>query len=428
MKKLVLVAAHFTPSNLASVHRARLWSQHLREFGWDPTIVTTHHRYYEETLDWELHALVPEDLRVVRTRALPVKPVRVVGDIGIRALPFHYRALAKLAKAGDMDFLHITIPSHYSALLGRLVHLRHGTPYGLDYIDPWVHEWPGTDVRFSRAWTSARLARLLEPWAVRDASLITGVAELYYEGMLERNPDVRRKAVSAAMPYGGSEHDFAEVRERARPTWLFDPSDGRFHVVYAGALLPKAFAVLERFLEGVALLRDHDPQIGERLRVHFVGSGKSPDDPTGFNVLPHVRRLGLEGLVDEHPARVPYTDVLNHLVRASGVLVLGSTERHYTPSKAFQGLLSGRPVLAILHEESTAVELLRRIDQASVISFAEGGLPDAEEIARRLGTLVRSGASAPAGLADGLLDDLSAKASAQLLAEALDRALAGQRR
>ena len=38
------------------------------------------------------------------------------------------------------------------------------------------------------------------------------------------------------------------------------------------------------------------------------------------------------------------------------MLVLGSTEPHYTPSKVFQAMLSRRPVFAMLHRDSTAVE------------------------------------------------------------------------
>ena len=161
MKRVALVAAHFTPSNLAAVHRARLWAQHLPEFGWEPTVVSAHHRHYEEALDWELHALVPESLRVVRTLAFPTKPIRVVGDIGVRALPFLSGALANLAARRELDFLHITIPSNFTAVLGRMIHARYGVPYGIDYIDPWVHEWPGSERRFSKAWTSARLAERL---------------------------------------------------------------------------------------------------------------------------------------------------------------------------------------------------------------------------------------------------------------------------
>src|SRR5436305_15253655 len=153
-RRVALVAAHFPPSNFAAVHRARLWAQYLPEFGWTPTVVTTHWKYYEERLDPDLEMLVPRDLRVIRTRALPTRPVRLVGDIGVRGFWWHYRALRKLAVAREIDFVHITIPSNFSGPLGRLLFRSHGIPYGIDYIDPWVHRWPGVEIPFSRAWAS----------------------------------------------------------------------------------------------------------------------------------------------------------------------------------------------------------------------------------------------------------------------------------
>ena len=161
MRRVAIVAAHFVPSNLAAVHRARLWSLHLREFGWEPVIVTTHWNYYEEKPEPDLLELLPADLKVIRTKAFGTKPIRLVGDIGIRAFWWHYCALGELARQNKMDFLHITIPSNFSACLGRLIHQRYGTPYGIDYIDPWVHQFPGSDQPLTRAWGSARLAERL---------------------------------------------------------------------------------------------------------------------------------------------------------------------------------------------------------------------------------------------------------------------------
>ena len=54
---------------------------------------------------------------------------------------------------------------------------------------PWVNVWPGIDVPFSRAWSSYRLANLLEPWSVRDAALITGMAPGYV-GLWQINAEV----------------------------------------------------------------------------------------------------------------------------------------------------------------------------------------------------------------------------------------------
>lgn len=426
MKRVALVAAHFSPSNLAAIHRSRLWAQHLPEFGWDPLIVTTHWRYYEEKLDWDLHALVDPELRVIRTPALPTRLLRVVGDIGIRGLAFHYRALRKLALNHELDFIHITIPSNYSALLGRMVRARYGVPYGIDYIDPWVHHWPGSEAPLSKAWLSRHLANLLEPWAVRGASLITGVAPGYFEDVFMRNPGLRGRVVAAAMPYGGSEDDFKAIRAKPRAPFLFRPDDGRFHVIYAGAMLPQAYGVLERLLQALRVLRRERPQITSKLSLHFVGTGKSPDDPNGYNIRPLAERYEVTDMVHEHPQRIGYVDVLNHLIHASGVLVLGSTEPHYSPSKLFQAVLSGRPVFALLHEASTAVGMLRESGAGEAMTFTEASLPEPEVLAQKLARFIEA-AMQPREIRWAAFEPYSARASARALAAALDEALARSR-
>src|SRR5215831_1556441 len=184
-RTVALIAPHFPPSNLAGVHRARLLAQHLSEFGWRPIIVTTHWHHYEETLDWGLASLLDPRLEIIRTPAAPTRPVRVVGDIGIRALPWHLAALRRLRRDRRIDFLHITVPSFYSAMLGEFLYRREPLPFGIDYIDPWVHVWPEAQVKYSKAWVSLQFAHRLEPWAVRNAALISGVASSYFEGVLD---------------------------------------------------------------------------------------------------------------------------------------------------------------------------------------------------------------------------------------------------
>ena len=296
-KTVALVAPHFPPSNLAGVHRARLLSQHLHEFGWRPIIVTTHWRHYEEALDWGLASLVDPSVEVIRTAAFPTRPVRIIGDIGIRALPWHLAALRKLRREQRIDFVHITVPSFYSATLGELLYREGPLPFGIDYIDPWVHLSPGTDEkRYTKAWASKKLGEALEPWAVRNAALITGVASAYYEDVLERNPQLRESCLTAATPYGHSTLDFSSASVHSRAPSLFDPNDGKLHLVYAGALLPKGHHVLERFLQGVAILRETRSEIASRLRMHFIGTGKSPNDPISYNVRPVASRLGISDL------------------------------------------------------------------------------------------------------------------------------------
>jgi hypothetical protein len=419
---VALVAPHFPPSNLAGVHRTRLLAQHLHEFGWRPIIVTTHWRHYEEALDWGLASLVDPELEIIRTPAAPTRPVRLVGDIGIRALPWHLAALRRLWRERRVDFVHITVPSFYSAVLGELLYRRAPLPFGIDYIDPWVHTWPEAEVRYSKAWLSLQLAHRLEPWATRNAALITGVASGYFEGVLHRNPGLQNSCVTAAMPYGFSERDFTASAVTSRRATEFDAGDGCLHLVYAGALLPKAHAVMERLLLGVARLKARGRSPAHRLKLHFIGTGRSPQDTSGHNVLPLAQRLGLADAVTEHPHRMAYLDALANLAHAAGVLIVGSTEPHYTPSKVYQAVQSRRPVLALLHQASSAIEVLEKSRAGMVIKLPAQGLPEPDRIADALEAFLSSPYDAQS-VAWSAFEAYSARASAHRLAAALDKAL-----
>ena len=71
MKKILILYPHFPPSNLAGVHRPRLFAHHLPLFGWEPIILTVHEEYYEEGLDHNLKKLLPEGLRIEKVKAFP---------------------------------------------------------------------------------------------------------------------------------------------------------------------------------------------------------------------------------------------------------------------------------------------------------------------------------------------------------------------
>jgi hypothetical protein len=377
LKKILIIAPHFPPSNLASVHRSRLIAQYLPEFGWEPIILAVHEDYYEEKLDHNLERLLPKWLRIEKVRAFPVTKPRVIGDIGLRSFFQLYRRAKHLIRKEQIDFLYIPIPSFYIALLGRWLHASTGIKYGIDYIDPWVHHFPGSNKLFSRHWFSTKIASFLEPIAIKKSSLITGVAQGYYEQVLERNPHLRTQAKLLAMPYGGEKTDHEKLAELDLSPYLFSKKVGKIQLVYAGAMLPKAYAPLEAIFKSVK----SNPNLFHNIEFHFIGTGSLPNDPNSFNIKPYAEKYGLwQTTVFEYAARIPYLDVLVHLNAADGVFVLGSTEPHYTPSKVYQGILSSKPILAVLHRESTAIKVLEQSKGGIVLAFAgEGDLKAVEE-------------------------------------------------
>jgi len=182
-----------------------------------------------------------------------------------------------------------------------------------------------------------------------------------------RNPRLRDRAKTAAMPYGGEAEDHAVARALSLPTPLIRRNAKQFNLVYAGAMLPRAVGPLERLFRSVARHRTRF----EGVKFTFIGTGKRPDDAEAYNVRSLAEQFGLwPDIVEEYPNRLPYLEVLAHLDAADAVFILGSTEAHYTPSKVYQAVLSGKPVFAVLHEKSSACAVIRESAAGIVLPFA----------------------------------------------------------
>ena len=365
-RRVLMVSPHFPPDSSAGAHRVRLLAPHLRTFGWDTTVVTVDPRDYEGPLDPQLAELVPPWVRVIRCRAWPVRWTRLcgIGDLGLRAFRTLYNTCYRLLATEHFDALFVTLLPGYPALLGRLLKARFTLPFVLDYQDPWVGAWgqtvggsrngePDLKSRFTR-----KLALWLEPHALRAADAITAVSEGTLEGILERH--LRAKNIPrVTIPIGGEQADFDSLRTKAPQNQYFDPHDGNVHFCYVGTLLPLGFETLRGLIQAVVMIRNRHPELYRRLRLHFFGTSNQRNSRAPQRVLPVAKALGAEDCVTEVANRIDYLDALTVLTQATAIVMMGSSERHYTASKLYPGLLARRPIFAMYHEASSVVDVLR---------------------------------------------------------------------
>jgi len=82
--------------------------------------------------------------------------------------------------------------------------------------------------------------------------------------------------------------------------------------------------------------------------------------------------LGVEDCVTEIAPRIDYLEALTVLTQATVILMMGSSEPHYTASKLYPGLLAQRPILAVFHEASSVVGILsgvRDLHHVRVVTY-----------------------------------------------------------
>lgn len=374
MRNVVLVSPYFPPSTLAGVHRARHLARHLPHFGWRPTVVCVDPRHLVERPDPQLASMLPRELDIVRSAAVPAAATRLLGfgDIGLRAFVPLGRAIDTILCSRPVDAVLITGGPFYPMLHARRISRTRNVPVVLDFQDPWVSDWGAHQPRASKAGMAHALARWLEPHVVRAADFVTSVSD-------EQNAQMRRRYSwldaqrMEAIPIGGDPEDFEILRRQPLTTPVLKLTEDRLTLSYVGTCLPRALPLMECILGAVRHVRNVAPALAERLRLEFVGTSNQTVFEGAPLVQPVAERLGVGDLVRETPQRIPYIDALNVLANSHALLLVGSDEPHYTASKIYPALISGRPTISLFDRRSSAHDILVRAGGGRPFAFDDVG-------------------------------------------------------
>jgi hypothetical protein len=266
-------------------------------------------------------------------------------------------------------------------LMTPAIKRRFGVPVVHDFQDPWVSHRGELLPRWSKGWLSHRLSLALEPTAVESPDFITSVSEQQNNELADRYPRLDRSRM-AAIPIGGDPEDYANLGIRDVKK---SQSQGCFHFVYAGTIWPPVIDTLRTLLKAVSRVRDWAPDLYERIRLDFVGTTANPNNYQDCRVLPIAQEEGVANIVTEIPQRLPYLEALAIQANANVILALGSSEAHYTASKIFGILMSGRPYLSLFHSKSSAHEIMSRAGAGISLTF-----DSTEALSERIPTLAHA--------------------------------------
>jgi hypothetical protein len=232
-----------------------------------------------------------------------------------------------------------------------------------------------------------RLATRFEPRVLRSASFVTSVSDTQNQQMAARYPWLA-EARMAAIPIGGDADDFARVRECATASSRPILAPGLFNISYVGTVWPPAHKAVRLVLRALARLREGDPIQASRIRLNFVGTTANPNDMTGYQVMPMAQAEGVADAVREIPERIPYLEALSVTARSDAALIIGSDEPHYTASKIYPVLMSGRPYLSLFHRQSSAHAILSAAGGGFAHAFGDD--TDEESLLRELVSSLRA--------------------------------------
>ncbi len=390
MHRVLIISPHFPPTNAPDHQRVRMSLPYFREYGWDPVVLAVEAGAVPGPQDPLLATTVPADVPVHRVGALPLALTRRVGlgNLAYRAW-FQLRATGdRLLRNGQFDLVYFSTTQFVATALGRRWLRRYGVPFVVDLQDPWrtdYYERPGAPpppggwkYRLAR-WQAARL----EERSWRDAAGFVSVSEDYLTQLRARYPWFDPKPATY-IPFGAPEADFALARAHAEWTPAFTREPGAVHLVSVGAVGPIMRTALEFLFAGLRNLRVTAPADAARLRLHFIGTSYAGTraEPS---VLPVAAACGVAEHVREETGRVGYFTAIATLLAADALIIPGSDDPAYNPSKIASSFLAGKPSLALTPTGSAMDRMVRELNFATVASWPSAeGVTGVTDFLRRL--------------------------------------------
>ncbi len=338
---------------LSGVQRTVKFVKYLRQFGWEPTVLTVEPvAYYaqDETLLTELEA---RNIRIVRTTGagpgkylakkevvkLPTERTRKwlsrISDtffIPDNKIGWKNAAIAKameLHKETPFDLIFCTAPPFSSFLIGREIKERIGKPLVFDYRDPWV------DNPFKFYLTPFHKWRhiVLERDALRASSHVVTTNRRSKELLLKRYRFLSYHDVEI-ISQGFDPEDFATNHQ---------PESGRdrkrMRITYAGVFWEDR--VPDYFLQALHELFKEKPELSSRIEALFVGNFRDEN-------LKLVEQLGLKDVVTV-AGYVPHQECIRYL-KDSDLLWMIVGDDVGSPGKAYEYIGAGKPILGCVPE------------------------------------------------------------------------------
>ncbi|MCZ4221792.1 glycosyltransferase [Pedobacter rhodius] len=363
MKRVLIISPYFPPANTADMQRIRMSLPYFESFGWDTEVVAVNDRYVDTIKDPLLLQSIPDKIKIHRVTALSKTWTSKLGlgSLALRSIWFYWKKVNKLLKHGKFDLIYFSTTAFPLCILGACWKRKFGIPYVIDMQDPWHTEYyqnKPKNERPKKHWFSYRLNKYLEPIAMKKADGLISVSADYIETLQIRYTNLKAKP-SAVITFGAFDVDFQIAKENdSKLSLAFKTKNEQINLVYIGrggydmkAAIYTLFSTLKKGLL-------EDPQLFGNIHMHFIGTSYASNDKGIPTVSPLAEKFGLTKYVTEYTNRIGFYQSLKNLQKADGLIIIGSNQAAYTASKLYPYILAKRPLLAILHPDSSASQIV----------------------------------------------------------------------
>jgi hypothetical protein len=373
MRQALIITYYFPPCGGAGVQRTLKFVKYLREFGWEPIVLTAQDADYP-AWDPSLENEIPADTLVYRAPLFEpyalyrrftgkktgestdmaalshgknrhhltekiselIRSSFFVPDARIGWLYPAFSVGKQILTRHRIEVIFSSAPPYTTHLIGRKLARWSKKPWVADFRDSWIG-WLSAP-QWRPLWARI-MEKRMERAVLHDADKILTVSNGVAEDLLSRHPELRDKRWKL-LPNGYDAQDFIDVIPAARST--------RFNITYTGSMYgPRNPEMLIQALENMS------PAQSQKYLVRMVGRVDEA-------ILSRIRSSGVAGCF-EHIPYVTHAQSLAYLLAADAALLIiddAPENRGIVTGKVYEYIGAGLPVLA-LAPEGDAADLIR---------------------------------------------------------------------
>lgn len=389
MKKALVISYYWPPAGGGGVQRVAKFCKYMRDFGWEPIVLTVENGNYPATDEslvadvadircvYKARTLEPHTLYRALTRLVsrrnsassrsskPSSPswlsrlgetVRLnlfIPDSRIGWRRHAQRVGDELIRTEKPDVIFSSAPPYTPHLIAQHLSAKHGIPWIADFRDPWLENHAYNTA--PRLGVVKRINYRLEQSVLRTATRVTCA-----------NPGIQ-SLVAKKLTHG--EHDKCVVITNGYDRIDLNkpkPQGDHFMLSYFGTVYGAGFPT-EVFTAIGNLIRS-DAIAAQKIRLRIVGQ-IHPDIATTLNA--HLPEANLE-----LRPYVPHRDMLNMLAEPQVLMLVINQFPHNTatvPGKIYEYMPTGNPILGIGPVDGDAAALLKEAAAGAMIGHGQQG-------------------------------------------------------
>lgn len=341
MKNILIIATYFPPMGGVGTVRVAKYVKYLRNFNWNPTIITidqAHITNYDETLLKD----IDEDIEIIQ-----LKLNKKNKKIEIMFYEKLKEEIDSILKQKKYDAVFITGGPFEPMKIAPYIYKKYKIPYIIDLRDPWKLQKLITTTKLKTLKSKIKrfIVGISEKKVFKDAFAICTVNDTMTNQYQNEYPKMKYKFVT--IPNGYDPEDYEEIQPKKLQG---------YNIIYAGKFgVSAGFRNPENIFKAIKIVND------KGVSVRFVHVGQKEEKVIEIaekeDVIQYCTFVG----------RKSYKESLEYCKGANILLVIGSNEKSEQTGKIFDYIGCGRPIMVLANSDSEIVNVCKNIENAYCI-------------------------------------------------------------